>query len=318
MSGDHTAAVVGGGALGLLYASALAQPDSPVLLVTRRRALVDAVAAGDIRVELEGSVLRAGAGAVVAALPEDAGAHRQRDVVLVLTRSFESEYAVAVAESLAGSDGVVVMLQNGLTGWDCARRASSANVTGASYIAAWPSIDGGVVCKSVGPTVLPAEGHRARFEHTEAIRALFARAGLPLVTAGSERDVVWRKAGVTAISWICGVLGLPVDLVRASDGWEDAVTPLLREIAAVAGAEDATVDPAEILAGLGALPSLPGSKGSAYASLERGQRLEVVEICESIVRRGDTAGAEVPLTRLVASLAHLQEQSFPQLPRVPR
>jgi len=135
---------------------------------------------------------------------------------------------------------------------------------------------------------------------------------------GSERDVVWRKAAVTALSWISGALGLPVDLVRASDGWQNAVAPLLREIAAVARAEDATVDPAEIVAALAALPSPPGSKGSAYASLERGQRLEIVEICESIVRRADAAGVEVPLTRLVASLAHVQEQSFQQLPRVPR
>ena len=87
------AAVVGGGALGLLYAASLARPDSPALLVTRRRELVEAIAARGIRVELEGSPLRAEVGTVVAALPEDAGAHGRRDVVLVLARTFDSEHA---------------------------------------------------------------------------------------------------------------------------------------------------------------------------------------------------------------------------------
>jgi 2-dehydropantoate 2-reductase len=318
MSDGLTAAVVGGGALGLIYAAALARPDSPTLLVTRRRALVDAIAAGDVHVELEGNLLRTGPDAIVATPPEDADAHGPRDVVLVLARTFESDYAVTVAESLAGSNGIVVMLQNGLTGWDFARRATSANVSGASYIAAWTSKDREAVCKRVGPTVLPAEGHRMRSEHAEAIRALFARARLPLETAGRECDVVWRKVAVTSTTWLCAALGLPVDLVRASDAWEDAVSPLLREIAAVARAAGATVDAAEIVAMVGALPSAPGSKGSAYSSLERGGRLEVVEICESIARRGDAAGVEVPCTRLVASLARIQEQSFAELPRVSR
>ena len=318
MSGVPTAAVVGGGALGLIYASALAHPDSSALLVTRRPALVDAIADGGVRVELEGSPLRPEAGALVAALPEDAGAPGRRDVVLVLARSFESDSAVAAAESLAGAHGVVVMLQNGLTGWDFARRATSANISGGSYIAAWTSKDGEVVCKRVGPTILPAKGHGARPAHVEAIRAVFARGRLPLETAGSEGDVVWRKVGVTAVTWLCGALGLPVDLVRASDSWERAVSPVLHEIAAVARAEGATVEAAEIVTALGAIQTPPGSTGSAYASLERGGRLEVVEVCESVVRRGDAAGVAVPLTRLVGSLARIQEQTFPRLPRVPR
>jgi hypothetical protein len=85
----------------------------------------------------------------------------------VTVKRFESAYAVAVAESLAGSDGVLVMLQDGLSGWGHARSATSER-------------DRRVVHRRLAverrrsrlqaprPTVLPAEAHRARLEHSQA------------------------------------------------------------------------------------------------------------------------------------------------------
>ena len=205
------------------------------------------------------------------------------------------------------------MLQNGLTGWDRARCASSASISGASYIGAWVSRDGDVVCTRVGPPCCRTKATRAPGAR-RAIRALFARARLPLETAGSERDVVWRKVAVTAMTWSCGALALPVDLVRASDRLGERGLPLLREVAEVARAEGATVDPAEVVSA-SARSRAPGSKAprTRRSRTASGSRFEV---CESIPRRAAAAGLEAPLTRLVASLARIQDQSFAQLPRV--
>jgi 2-dehydropantoate 2-reductase len=314
-------AVVGAGAAGLLYAAAFATSTTPAavptVIVSRQHEVVDALNDGGISVTgVQRAALAAPGDALIAIRPEEVNDQHRRDVVVVLGRSFESTYAIEVAANLVREDGIVLMLQNGLAGWDCARRLTCANVSGATYIGAWAFGPNRIVCTRVAPTVIPSTAAGLTAAHAARIASLFATTGLPVVFDGDESDVVWQKTLFTTVNWLSAATGLPAYLVRGSDLWTSALKPVLREAVEVAAEEGVVLDINDLLAQMSDLDSPEGSKGSAYAALERGQPLEVLDICDSILLRAATGGVCMPLTQLLVRISRIQQSAFGSLPRV--
>jgi 2-dehydropantoate 2-reductase len=318
--GTASTAVVGAGAAGLLYAAAFSRSTVPAkvptVVVSRQRDVVASLNNGGISVTGVGAAAITGTGgALIAVRPDEVRDEHRREVVVVLARSFESTYAIGVAANLVREDGIVVMLQNGLAGWDCVRRLPGANVSGATYIGAWAAGPNHVVCTRLAQTVIPATAPGLAAPHAARIASLFAATGLPVVFDGDESEVVWQKTLFTTVNWLSAVTGLPAYLVRESDLWRSVLTPVLREAIEVAAVEGVTLDLNDLLARMSDLPSPDGSKGSAYAALERGQPLEILDICDSIIRRAATSGVSVPLTHLLVQISRIQQSAFGSLPR---
>ena len=124
-------AVIGAGALGQLFAALLSStPGIECTLITRRPEAATAIQSRGIQVT-DWTSTGAGRSKLhhpAVTLPEPARSLRGVRVVLVLTKSYEVDYALNVARTLAMERGMILLLQNGLQALDltCAFRGNPA------------------------------------------------------------------------------------------------------------------------------------------------------------------------------------------------
>jgi 2-dehydropantoate 2-reductase len=126
------------------------------------------------------------------------------------------------------------------------------------------------------------------------------RAGVDVSLREHEAGLLWDKLAFLApLALLTTIAGAPVGVVRTQ--WRDDLISVVDEVASVARADGAAVDPAVTLAALDQVP------GTMTSSMQRdaaeGRTLELEAIGGSILRAAERTGVQVPVTgRLVRDL----------------
>ncbi|GAA2364339.1 2-dehydropantoate 2-reductase [Dactylosporangium salmoneum] len=125
-------------------------------------------------------------------------------------------------------------------------------------------------------------------------------AGFEVRVRDTEAGVLWDKMALLApMALITTAAGAGIGPAR--EGRRDDLEQMVVEVAAVANASGATVDPAAILAIVAQLP--PGMKSSMLRDAEAGRPLELDAIGGSVLDAGAELGIATPVTaRVVAEL----------------
>lgn len=312
--------VVGAGALGSVYGAALARAGADVQLLARRAHAEAVEAAGGIEVDgLDGrwrAALRA------EWRPERIAA---AEIVIVLTKSHDTDAALAALPQVRDHARVVVSLQNGvekdrrLAAWCGEQRV----LGGMSMVGATLERPGSVRHTLVGATYLGelAGGASAR---ARELAELLERGGLPAVATDRVLSAEWSKLVHAAPTMtLTGLARLPFHAVLLDPGLAVRYVRLLREGAAVAAAAGVALDdwpgmfPVRTLA---AAPeeeavALVRERGRAMAAanstavrvsmlsdIERGRRLEVDAVHGFLVAEAERRGVPVPLSRVAHEL----------------
>lgn len=322
---EHSVGVVGAGPLGVLFAvlfSALAPQRVPPILVTRRPELARDVNTSGIRVDLTfdhqalDAQVDAPPGAVLAICAEEATDDMRRDIVFILSRSFDSEYAIEAAQRMVSPEGAIVMLQNGLRGWQMMQRVNGPHATGVVMGGGWAESAAHVVWTVPFEVVLPLQGAGIELGQLDRICECLEIAEIAVRRRGDEASIVWSKVSLTVLSSLASAMGLPVHAVLASPMSDVILRQLIDEMATVARLDGVELETDELMRHWDELRGTVGSKGSAYSALERGQRLETPDFGRSIADRGAEAGIAVPGIALMAKLAQAQSDVFHIVPRV--
>jgi 2-dehydropantoate 2-reductase len=306
--------VIGAGSLGLLWTALLAQSQAiarPVDLVSRRTDLCSEINASGITVNTrDGKSWRAAPGTVRGLKPE-AVPRGHYDMVLGLTKTYESDYAVELAVACIGRDGVIVALQNGLNARDALRRRLPAGgyVAGVAYTGARADAAARVMWNRPGGAALGLRtDNRAQVKRAAA---WLRSTGLPCDDSVDEPALLWRKLIVTCSNWVCISCGLPVGALLRSDGARGLLWDLMQELAPVGASAGAALPLSQLSADLDVLlAESRQSTGSAYNALVRGERPEVDDLCQSVIDQSDAVGLQVPRTRLLQQLSRVQAQQF--------
>jgi 2-dehydropantoate 2-reductase len=127
------------------------------------------------------------------------------------------------------------------------------------------------------------------------------RAGVPAEIGASEAQVLWGKlVRLTALALTTSFYENPVGVIRTAH--RDALEACIRETAAVANADGATIDPASTLAELDQAHGELGS--SMQRDIAAGREPELDAIAGSVLRAAGRHGLECPtVARLAAALA---------------
>ncbi len=304
-------AIVGGGAMGSVYAALLGSAGHAITLLDRNPERVRAITAQGLRLEgpLGDRTVR-----VTATLQAPAVA---QDLVVLAVKAADVASAITAARPLLGTRTVVLTMQNGLGSADTV--ATLLGPDGGARLAIGIASGFGASLKGLG---------HAHHNAMQAIR-LGAYAGLDRGTL-DRVAATWRTAGfdaeavddIVAMQWRklicnvaysapCALTGLTVGAVMD----DPELGPLSRaaareawQVATALGVAIAVDDPDAHVRAFGA--SMPNARPSALQDLAAGRRSEIDVINGAVPRYGRTVGVATPVNDTLVALVRQRERGF--------
>ncbi len=303
--------VVGCGAVGSLFATALAQlEDVEVWAYDLAQAHVDAINERGLRLTGAGEVhatrLRA---------TTDARELPACDFGLVATKAMHTEAAVA-ATAHAFRDGSVASVQNGVGNEETIAAHVERVIRGTTFPAG-KVLEPGVVQWDVrGDTTLgPFEPRPAPAAEIERLAEACTRGGMPTAAVADARGAQWRKVIFNAATNPIGALtGLTHGAVCERPPLRRLVSALVDEGKAVAAAQGIVLDadPEELIDHAARPEVAYAHKASMLQDVEARRQTEVDYLNGGIVRFGREHGVATPLNEAVVALIKGVEDAWTQ------
>ena len=303
--------VVGCGAVGSLFAAALAQlEDVEVWVYDLARAHVEAINERGLRLtgacEVHATRVRA---------TTDAAALPACDFGLVATKAMHTDAAVA-ATAHAFRDGCVASVQNGV-GNEEAIAAHVERVIRGTTFPAGKLLEPGLVQWDVrGDTTFgPFEPRPAPDAEIERLADACTRGGMPTAAVADARGAQWRKVIFNAGTNPVGALtGLTHGQVCERPDLRALVSGLVDEGKAVAAAQGIQLDadPEELIDHAAKPDVAYGHKASMLQDVEARRATEVDYLNGGIVRFGREHGVPTPLNAAITALVKGMEAAWTQ------
>ncbi len=301
-------AVLGAGGVGSAYAGLLARAGRDVVLIGRGSAHIRQVATHGLTVRPpQGDPWTVEVDTWLTA--EDVPA-RSVDLMLVLTKAFDTGAAVSSVAHALTPDGVVMSPQNGL-GCDASlaravggeRTLVGVTTVGATLqepgqISVSVSTAAGESLTHVGTTAIATGGHRA----AELVE-LLTSASLPAVHSPHVAIPIWEKLALAAMSPVCAVLQRTVGHIWSTPEGRHLVRSLFDEVLAVAASQGVTLDAVTTWAYASSVFEGTGEHFTSLATdVANGRRTELSTMAGGVHRLGVEAGVPVPVHGAVLDL----------------
>jgi 2-dehydropantoate 2-reductase len=289
-------AILGPGGVGGFLAGALERAASPgsVTLVARERT-AEWIARDGLRVS---SVRLGDFSARPAAVPELSG---PVDALLVATKAVGLEEALERVRGL--EPRIVLPLLNGLDHLDLLReRYGSRAVAGSIRIESTRTATGQIEQTSPFLRIDMASADPAMRGPLEELAAALEAAGVPARILDSEAQAMWGKlVRLNALACTTSAWDLPLGEIRSDPERRAALESAVREGAAVAAAEGASVDPAGTMAELD--DAHPELRSSMQRDIAAGREPELDAIPGSVLRAAARQGLECPAIERLTAIA---------------
>ena len=302
-------AVIGAGAMGCIYGMYLSRQNE-VLLVDVVQAHVDAINENGLEfTHLDGEtefVKRLSA-------TTDTTGCEAKDLVILLTKGYQSGEALEKNASLIGPNTIVCSLQNGYGNADdivkyVPEEQIVLGTSGGGAIVAGP---GKILHKGQGPTqlgCLTADQSKA-----EIVAKAMDECGVPSVELIPDvKTLLWSKLFVNiGINPICALTG-ETNISIVNNPFSRAVSSMLvREAAEVANATGMHFDADEMVQHTLDIATVTGGNiCSMLADVTHKRRTEVDRINGAAVSEGAKVGMKAPLNELITALIHAKEQTY--------
>jgi 2-dehydropantoate 2-reductase len=299
-------AVVGPGGVGGLLGALLTRAGHRVVFVARpgtAEALnaagltVHSAQFGDIRVPATAATLLDG--------PVDA--------CVVAVKATALDAALARVPPGALGDGLVLPLLNGVEHMPVLRaRYPAAQVVAGAIRVETTRVAPGRIEHTSPFSGIEVASDTAPAGRVEALARRLRGAGLDVTVRAGETAVLWDKLAFLApLALLTTHAGAPAGTVRTR--WRERLEAVVGEVASVASAAGAPVDPAAILAMFDRLPA--GMKSSMQRDAEAGRPIELDAIGAAVLRAADRYGLATPVTaRLVAELVGRESDTGTRAP----
>lgn len=296
--------IVGGGAMGSLFAGQLTAGGLDVTLIDRNADHVTTIEREGLYLLEDGAERQID----VTATTDPAGVD-SATVLLVLVKSYDTAAAIRDATPVIEPETDVVTLQNGLGNAETIaeyvpdqRVLAGITTAGATRVA-----PGRVRVAGTGETVL-GRYFVPNDDHVDRLAGRFADAGIPTTATRDVRRILWEKVLVnvainapTALSRVRN--GALVEREPGAELLQNAVTEA-EQVARAAG-HDVRPDVVEYASHVAAQTATNVS--SMRADLDAGSRTEVESLYGAVIDRADRDGIEVPVLRTLANLVRLAD-----------
>lgn len=303
-------AIIGGaGAMGGVVGGRLAQAGMDVTLVDVWREAIDTINANGLRIDD-----KSGASEVVSlratADPSSVG---PVDLAIVFVKCYHTEEAVRSALPLIGPNSTVLTLQNG---WGNAPRI--AGIVGEERLMVGLTYHSGVL---LGPGHVQHAGQGMTFvgelsgaitERLAQVADAFSRAGLEVTPTAEVLKQIWSKLALNVCTLpTSALLRFFAGQLVEHDGTLSLMRELLREVVAVANAQEIGLDEQERWAAItGLLERAAKGKSSMLQDVERSRKTEIDVINGAIVEAGQRLGIPTPYNNAMVWQIKALEETF--------
>ena len=286
-------AIVGAGALGAVFASALAQAGNSVVLLGRQPTPDMTVC--DPPCVVQQSLLR---------VDVDPAAAATAEYVLMLVKTYDTPAATRNIAPHVRPEAAVITLQNGLGNVAVIREnlpQGQQVLAGVTSQAARRVSPGLVLHTGVGPTVI---GYESDKEHilADRIAAILSYAGLPTASTGDIDRFIWQKVAVNAaINGLTAVARLPNGALLSRASLFDAADALVEEAASVASAHGYDLPGIQHIL-RNTILATAENRSSMLQDVEAHRRTEVDAIYGSLLAAGRERGLALPALTVIDAL----------------
>lgn len=298
-------AVLGAGAMGMLFGGYLSQKND-VLLVEIDPKRVDMINQNGVCIHEKETERTLYPRAV-----SDTKDMTPVDLILVFVKAMFTESALSANRHLIGKNTYLMTLQNGagheaklLKFADESHVIIGSTQHNSSIISNGVINHGGAGKTSIGLL-------KGSSDVLLPIAETFTECGLECVTADDVKKQIWTKLFTnTAASSLTAVLQVPLGYLVENESAHSLMRTLCKEAVAVANAEGfAVFDEDEVIAGVETVcRNAPNGYTSIYADIRDGRRTEVDTISGSVVEAARNCDVPVPYHEMIVKLIHAMEQ----------
>jgi 2-dehydropantoate 2-reductase len=302
-------AVIGAGAMGSLFGALLAEGGHEVWLCDIWQDHIKALKRSGLKIEWEGETRYVRLNA--------AGDPRQieeSELILIFVKSTQTRSAAESAALLAGQNGWVITLQNGMGNAETIAKHIPSNriLAGTTAHGATMLEAGSIRHAGAGPTTVGMwAGGQKEFQIARQIADQFTQAGIESAAVEAVRPVIWDKllvnVGINAITALTGIKnGQILDLELTRELSRAAV----EEAASVARAQGIEIrqDPAAHVFQVAAATA--ANRSSMGQDVDHRRPTEIKAINGFVAREADRMGLAAPVNRALTALVETMEAHY--------
>jgi 2-dehydropantoate 2-reductase len=300
-------AVVGAGAMGSLFGAMLAEAGNEVWLYDVWVEHVKTINQDGLRIEREGQTRTLSIEATTD--PEQIG---QAELVIIFVKSTHTASAAETARKLAGSDGAVMTLQNGMGNADILsefidpeRVLAGTTSHGATLLGPGSIRHAGIGATTIGAWAETEQGR----ERARKLSDFFTKIGIKTEAVDDVRSLLWNKLliniGINAITALTTIKnGQILDLEITRELSRNAVEEAMK----IAGQMNITVREDAVDHVYAVAEATAVNRSSMGQDVDNKRQTEIGTINGFIVRQAKRLGMQAPvnetLTALVETLQH--------------
>jgi 2-dehydropantoate 2-reductase len=295
--------VVGGGAVGLVFAGLLSTVDDVSLLV-RRPEQATAITESGIQVDGPGSsdTYRLNASA-------DPSVMSDAELVIVLTKTYDTPTVAETIAAYAKQDAVVLTLQNGIGSVDVLNEQCGKDrvLHGMTLIGSHRQNDRHATYSVLHRAVVGEQDGLAT-ERCRQIAENFSAVGFDGIASDRIESEVWTKLALSiAQNALSALTDKPFGTLRKSDAALAFVRSSLAEFALLTDAMNIELlaDPYDQL--MSNWSRIPQHHSSMWQDLKAGKRTEIDAMNGAIVELGRPRGIAMPVNETITNIVKVRE-----------
>ncbi len=302
-------AVIGPGAMGLLYGSKLST-SAEVCLIGNNEDHINEINEHGVTIkrgeEIRNYKVRA---AISGAIQEPV------DLVILFTKAYVTKSALEANRGLIGKDTVLLTLQNGAGHEDILKGFADeyhiligTTTQGSSRENAHTIINSGLGDTVIGRIKEPKDSED---KIVTEIAEVFEKAGFPCKVSDNIRYTVWNKLMINASSSVLsGILLSSQGYVAENESAWNICCNLISEICEVANGEGCSFDRDEQIKRISDhLKAAPGGYTSIYSDLKNKRKTEVDYISGAVVASAKKQGKRAYTHEMMVDLVHAMENN---------
>jgi 2-dehydropantoate 2-reductase len=304
--------VVGGGAMGCLFAAETAGAGHEVTVLDPAAPIVTAIQEHGVRVVRDGHDLSVPS-VSAASDPAQAG---PADIAFVFVKAQHTAAVAEQATAYLSADTTVASLQNGWGNADVLARTVPAGqlVCGITYHSCTVLEPGRVAHTGRGPTFVGPYSPGGAVARATAVAELLASAGFEVTATPDVHTEIWKKLVLNAATLaVASLTGLRTGALGHHAEAMSVVDTLTAEAVAVGRARGLDVSLEERVSRIhAALAGGGDGKASMLQDVQARRKTEVEVVNGAIARAGAELAVPTPLNEAMVALIHGLEESWCQ------